>query len=62
MSIPVIGAQWHNGVPFELALLGEVAHAVCGMTAADFRRIALSLEGAGEGSHMEVTDFRVEGS
>ena len=31
------------------------------MTAADFRRIALSLEGASEGSHMGAADFRVEG-
>jgi hypothetical protein len=34
---------------------------VAGMTAADFKRIALSLEGAEEGSHMGATDFRVEG-
>jgi len=32
-----------------------------GMTAADFRRIALSLEGAAEGSHMGAADFRVGG-
>ncbi len=31
------------------------------MTAADFRRIALSLEGAEEGSHMGTPDFRVGG-
>jgi hypothetical protein len=31
------------------------------VTAADFRRIALSLEGAEEGSHMGATDFRVGG-
>ncbi len=31
------------------------------MTAADFRRIALSLEGADEGSHMGSPDFRVGG-
>ena len=31
------------------------------MTAADFRRIALSLEGAEEGSHMGAMDFRVGG-
>ena len=31
------------------------------MTAADFRRIALSLEGAEEGSHMGSADFRVGG-
>jgi hypothetical protein len=31
------------------------------MTAADFRRIALSLEGAEEGSHMGAVDFRVDG-
>ena len=31
------------------------------MTAVDFRRIALSLEGAGEGSHMGAADFRVGG-
>ena len=31
------------------------------MKAADFRRIALSFEGAEEGSHMGATDFRVGG-
>jgi hypothetical protein len=31
------------------------------MTADDFRRIALSLEGAEEGSHMGAADFRVGG-
>jgi len=31
------------------------------MTAADFRRIALSLEGAEEASHMGSADFRVGG-
>src|SRR5947209_5546873 len=31
------------------------------MKAADFRRIALSLEGAQEGSHMGAADFRVGG-
>jgi hypothetical protein len=31
------------------------------MTAADFRRIALRLEGAEEGSHMGAADFRVGG-
>src|SRR3989454_10311835 len=31
------------------------------MNAADFRRIALSLEGAEEGSHMGSPDFRVGG-
>ena len=31
------------------------------MNAADFRRIALSFEGAGEGSHMGAPDFRVGG-
>ena len=31
------------------------------MTPADFRRIALSFEGAEEGSHMGATDFRVGG-
>jgi hypothetical protein len=31
------------------------------MTAADFRRIALSLESAEEGSHMGAADFRVGG-
>ena len=32
-----------------------------GMTPADFRRIALSLEGAEEGAHMGAADFRVGG-
>jgi hypothetical protein len=32
-----------------------------GMNAKDFRRIALSLEGAEEGSHMGAMDFRVGG-
>lgn len=31
------------------------------MTADDFRRLALSLEGAEEGSHMGAADFRVGG-
>jgi hypothetical protein len=31
------------------------------MTAADFRRIALSFEGAEEGAHMGAVDFRVDG-
>lgn len=31
------------------------------MTAAEFRRIALALEGAEEGSHMHHPDFRVGG-
>ena len=31
------------------------------MNAADFRRIALSLEGAEQGSHMGAADFRVKG-
>jgi hypothetical protein len=31
------------------------------MTAVDFRRIALSFEGAEEGSHMGAADFRVGG-
>jgi hypothetical protein len=31
------------------------------MNAADFRRMALSLEGAEEGSHMGAADFRVGG-
>ncbi len=31
------------------------------MKSSDFRRIALSLEGAEEGSHMGATDFRVGG-
>jgi hypothetical protein len=31
------------------------------MTAKDFRRLALSLEGAEEGSHMGSADFRVGG-
>lgn len=31
------------------------------MTAKDFRRLALSLDGAEEGSHMGATDFRVGG-
>ena len=32
-----------------------------GMTASDFRQMALSLEGAEEGSHMGALDFRVGG-
>ena len=31
------------------------------MTVSDFRRIALNLEGAEEGSHMGAADFRVGG-
>jgi hypothetical protein len=33
----------------------------CDVTAKDFRRIALSFEGAEEGSHMGAVDFRVGG-
>ena len=32
-----------------------------GMSAADFKRLALDLEGAEEGSHMGAVDFRVGG-
>ena len=32
-----------------------------GMTPADFKRIALSLDGVEEGSHMGAVDFRVGG-
>ena len=32
-----------------------------GLSVADFRRIALSMEGAEEGSHMDAADFRVGG-
>ena len=32
-----------------------------GMTPSDFKRLALSLEGAEEGSHMGAVDFRVGG-
>lgn len=32
-----------------------------GMTVADFRRVALSFDGAEEGSHMGAADFRVGG-
>src|ERR1700678_4511329 len=32
-----------------------------GLSVADFRRIALSMEGAEEGSHMGAADFRVGG-
>ena len=35
--------------------------ALADLNAADFRRIALSLEGAEEGSHMGAVDFRVGG-
>jgi hypothetical protein len=38
-----------------------MATPVRGMTAKDFRRIALSLDGAEEGSHMGAVDFRVGG-
>jgi hypothetical protein len=39
----------------------ERAGADAGMTVADFRRIALSFEGAEESSHMGAADFRVGG-
>lgn len=32
-----------------------------GMSAADFRRLALALEGAEQGTHMGAIDFRVDG-
>ena len=40
---------WQAGLPYPQ------------MTAADFRRIALSFDGAEEGSHMGAVDFRVGG-
>lgn len=39
----------------------ERAGANAGMTVAEFRRIALSFEGAEEGSHFGAADFRVGG-
>src|SRR5215470_14533130 len=39
----------------------SLRHSRAAMTSADFRRIALSLEGAEEGSHMGAVDFRVGG-
>jgi hypothetical protein len=36
-------------------------HTLCQMTAADFRRLALSLPGAEEESHVGSADFRVGG-
>src|SRR5712691_4987629 len=38
-----------------------VGYSLLNMNAADFRRTALSLEGAEEGSHMGAADFRVGG-
>jgi hypothetical protein len=46
-------------------LVGRTAYRALGypdnVTAADFRRIALSLPGSAEGSHFNVADFRVGG-
>ena len=39
----------------------QLRYAMSRMTARDFRRIALSLDGAEEGSHMGAVDFRVGG-
>jgi hypothetical protein len=39
----------------------DIEMGVVGMKAADFLRIALSFEGAEEGSHMGAADFRVGG-
>ena len=39
----------------------ERGSASAGVSVADFRRIALSMEGAAEGSHMGSADFRVGG-
>jgi len=47
--------EWGTGAPAIYSRIGE------SMTAKDFRRIALSLEGAEEGSHMGAVDFRVGG-
>jgi hypothetical protein len=41
--------------------LSRFGYSIRDMTAADFRRIALSLDGAEEGSHMGAVDFRVGG-
>ena len=42
-------------------MVGVLGYAATQMTAADFRRIALSFDGAEEGSHMGAVDFRVGG-
>ena len=42
-------------------MAGDMRYSRVRMTANDFRRIALSLEGAEEGSHMGSPDFRVGG-
>ena len=39
----------------------QLRYAMSRMTASDFRRIALRLDGAEEGSHMGAVDFRVGG-
>src|ERR1700692_3019123 len=51
-------ASRHSMQSVAYSLLNMERHA---MNAADFRRIALSLEGAEEGSHMGSPDFRVGG-
>jgi hypothetical protein len=47
--------------PPQLSKVGTLSYNLNHMTSADFRRIALSLEGAEEGSHMGAADFRVGG-
>lgn len=47
-----------KGVSYPVSL---VTYSLSSMTPDDFRRIALSLEGAEEGSHMGSADFRVGG-
>jgi hypothetical protein len=44
-----------------LVAVSDLVVACRGMTAADFRRIALSFEGSVESSHMGAVDFRVGG-
>jgi hypothetical protein len=53
-------AAGQSGAAFSCGILDAV-EAGGAMEIADFRRLALSLEGAEEGSHMGAADFRVGG-
>jgi hypothetical protein len=60
----LVRRKWHDGLSHELPAREAVVRCRildADMNADDFRRIALSLEGAEESSHMGSPDFRVGG-
>src|SRR4026208_1879281 len=61
MCVHGVTAILYNGLRRLANGLIGIKNSHAGMTAADFRRIALSFDGAEEGSHMGAIDFRVGG-